>query len=134
MLELVWEKSSLGEGHPNVRRIKHNLAEAYFWQGKWVGFRKIQLESLEARGRALSDDHGETMHSYTNLGVLYWEQGLWEQALDCLEKVVTNNRRLGMAKHSLRLTIYYFNLPKYTGTEEVLRDYVEAFDRGVLRD
>jgi len=77
-LELVRKKSSLGGEHPNVLTIKHNLGEAYFWQGKWAEARKVQLETLEARKRVLGEDHRETMHSYANLGVLYWNQGMME--------------------------------------------------------
>ncbi|KAF8424184.1 hypothetical protein EV426DRAFT_106463 [Tirmania nivea] len=135
-LELVRKKSSLGEEHPNVLTIKHNLAAAYLWQGKWVDSRRIQLETLEARKRVLGEDHRETMHSYTNLGVLYWEQGLREQALDYLEAVVAKSRRLwgardrDTARYSLALAKYYLNLSRYYDVEELLRDYVEAFDRG----
>ena len=74
-------KRVLGEEHPDIAVIYHNLAVVYKRQGELGKVEELYEKSLGIIERTFGDEHPDTAMGYNNLAGVYFSQKKYELAL-----------------------------------------------------
>jgi tetratricopeptide (TPR) repeat protein len=94
----------LGPDHATTLAAKHELAQTYNSQGKFIEAATLWREVLEKRMRILGEEHPNTLSTMHNLASTYWFQGKLVEAAALGEKVLEKKRRILGEEHPGTLT------------------------------
>jgi hypothetical protein len=67
-------KKVLGEEHPSILRIMHNLASIYQTQSQWIKAEELQAKVLNTSKKMLDEKHPNTLTIINSLGSINREQ------------------------------------------------------------
>jgi tetratricopeptide (TPR) repeat protein len=84
----------LGPDHATTLAVKHELAQTYNLQGKFVEGATLWKEVLEKRRTILGDEHPDTLNTIHNLALTYWSQGKLIEAVALEEEVLEKRRTI----------------------------------------
>jgi hypothetical protein len=84
----------LGPDHATTLAAKHELAQTYNLQGKFVEGATLWKEVLEKRRTILGDEHPDTLNTIHNLALTYWSQGKLIEAVALEEEVLEKRRTI----------------------------------------
>lgn len=76
----------LGPEHLEVAWVDHELADAFYYQGKYGKAEELYERCLRIKESVLGEEHPDTAASYNNLAGVYESQGKYEKAEELYEK------------------------------------------------
>jgi tetratricopeptide (TPR) repeat protein len=109
----------------------NNLAELYYYQGRYDQAEPLFLQALELRKRLLGEDHPDIATSLNNLAGLYYYQGRYDQAEPLyLQALELRKRLLGedhpsVASSLNNLALLYESQGRYDQAEPL---YLQALE------
>jgi tetratricopeptide (TPR) repeat protein len=91
-----------------ANNVECELAErfwlAYYEHGRLNLAKKLQLQVMEERTRALGEDHPDTLRSMSNLANTYWSQGRFTEAEQLRAQILGTRERVLGEDHPDALT------------------------------
>ncbi|KAJ6555646.1 P-loop containing nucleoside triphosphate hydrolase protein, partial [Mycena vulgaris] len=80
LADLKYQKSVLGENHPNTLRAMANLASIYHNLGKLKVAEELEVVVIEKRRKILGENHPDTLRAIGNLASIYQTLGKSKEA------------------------------------------------------
>ena len=125
---LKFYRAALGNDHPEVAEILHNLALLHRDQKDYVASEKLFQESIKIRKAKFGDRHPSLANSFNSLAALYSEMGKAESAKDLYQACLAiQNQTFGPDSRDAAMTmdnlgLLHRNLGDLALAEQLLRD------------
>ena len=134
----LWEQGKKGEAQEELKealrawsplqgRLVDVLVDFFHLHSYWPEWERLLQPALEV-ARALGDRHGEAQ-TLVNLGLVYADQGRWEEAIACYEKALETFRALGDRHGEAKTLMGLGNVYQLQGRwEEAIACYEKALE------
>jgi tetratricopeptide (TPR) repeat protein len=134
-LEVI--KKRLGEEHPDLAIILHNLAQLCRSQGKYEEAEHFFHSALEMSKRLLGEEHSDVATIQNNLATLYESQGKYKEAEQLYISALGMPRQLlgeeipKVATRLNNLATLYKSEGKYEEAEQLYHTALEMFKQAI---
>ncbi|KAF2995197.1 hypothetical protein E8E13_000675 [Curvularia kusanoi] len=119
--------------------LARKCAMALYSNGQYKAAEELDVQVMEARKRALGDEHPDTLYSIDDLALTYLKQGRWDKAEELQVQVIEASKRVLSDEHPdtlvsiNNLASTYLKQERWDKAEELRVQVMEASKR-VLGD